>query len=176
MFDSTSVPLSIIAGLAILTNASATMQNGATMRYGSAVELWRRFHVSGEAGASVDAFYAAPGRAKVLLRRRIELLLTGLSLLYGTVGLLGLSTFLALGSVLAADLAHGVVPGLAVATMAIGGVALALLLGATTVFALEAACGHALLRLHIVKEFDGPARGSVRSLTDRAARPEPCVP
>lgn len=48
--DNPFVALTFIAGPAVLTNACATLQNGATLRYGLAISQWREFRASIAAG------------------------------------------------------------------------------------------------------------------------------
>jgi len=50
VLDDPFLPLSFIAGPAILTNACAIMQNGATTRYNLAITQWRDFRASLAAG------------------------------------------------------------------------------------------------------------------------------
>lgn len=87
------LPLSFIAGPAILMNACAVMQNGASLRYNLAITLWRemRAEASGGAGTLLRS-YSDPAMAMSLAARRIRLLLRALNLLYTTIGLFGIST------------------------------------------------------------------------------------
>lgn len=148
--------LSFIAGPAILTNASAVLQNGATTRYNLAISQWREFRASLAARDDrMSLQYVAPEAAIALARRRIELLLRGLGFLNGAVALFAATAVLGLaGAVLAQGQA---VPAAAVSlTIGIfGGAGLLALLVATATFFLESSCGRALLRLH--REFGGEA-------------------
>ncbi|MDY0974618.1 DUF2721 domain-containing protein [Massilia sp. CFBP9012] len=147
--DNPFLPLSFIAGPAILTNACAIMQNGAAIRYSLAITHLREFRASLAAGDDRFAqLYADTALAAQLVERRIALLLGGLNLLYATVGLFGLTTFAALlGAFIAAS--H---PGWGAAAARVmegaGGVGLCLLVAAIAAFMRESALGTALMRLH----------------------------
>lgn len=80
--------LSFIAGPAILTNASAVLQNGATTRYNLAISQWREFRASLAARDDrMSLQYVALEVAIAPARRRIQLLLRGLGSLNGAVAL-----------------------------------------------------------------------------------------
>jgi uncharacterized paraquat-inducible protein A len=87
------VPLSFIGGPAILMNACAVMQNGASVRYSLAINLWREMRAEAGGGSgTLLTSYTNPSRAMVLAVRRIRLLLVALNLLYVTVALFGVAT------------------------------------------------------------------------------------
>lgn len=148
--------LSFIAGPAILTNACAVLQNGATTRYTLAIAQWRDFRASMAAGdGQVALRYASAEAAVRLARRRVQLLLRSLGLLNGAVALFAATTVLGLtGAFLARS---GLIPAPAVnlAILIVGSAGLTILLSATATFFLESSCGGALLRLH--REFGGDA-------------------
>lgn len=148
MIDNPFVPLTFIAGPAILTNACATLQNSATIRYGLAIPQWREFRASLAAdGGLLTSLYADPVLALRLAERRIRLVLAGLDFLFAAVALFGATTLLGLaGAVLAAGRSSLVPVLLVVAT---GGVGLALLLCAMVCFVAESRCARALLRLQL---------------------------
>lgn len=143
------VPLSLIGGPAILMNACAVMQNGASVRYSLAINLWRemRAETSSGTGTLLDS-YSNPTLAMSLASRRIRLLLIALNLLYATVGLFGIATVSGLvGSyVYAAD-----TPGNAVGEVALvtGATCLATLglLAAMVVFVIESRATQRLIYL-----------------------------
>jgi hypothetical protein len=156
MLEDPFAALSFIAGPAILTNASAVLQNGATTRYNLAITQWREFSASRAAGDDrLARQYASPETAIALARRRIGLQLRGLGLLNGAVALFGATTVLGLaGAVLMqARMIPADVVSLTMVTMGLAG--LIALLAATATFFLESACGGALLRLH--RAFGGVA-------------------
>jgi hypothetical protein len=146
MIENPFVPLTFIAGPAILTNACAILQNSATMRYGLAIPQWREFRASVAAGDGVlYATYTEPETALRLAERRIRLLLRGLDLLYAAVGCFGVTSLLGLAGAVLASQARPLVP-VGFVVMA-GAVSLLLLLGAMALFTLESGCVRALLRL-----------------------------
>ncbi|WP_207478386.1 DUF2721 domain-containing protein [Arenibaculum pallidiluteum] len=149
MLEDPFTPLSFIAGPAILTNACAILQNGATTRYSLAITQWREFRASlGDGDGRLALQYAAPEAAVAIAERRVRLQLRGLGFLNAAVALFAATTVLGLGGALLVQL--GEIPaapvGLAMAIAA--GLAFLFLLAASTSFFREGACGRALLRLH----------------------------
>lgn len=149
MLDDPFSPLTFIAGPAILTNACAIMQNGATTRYNLAITQWRDFTASLAAcDGRLASQYVAPLAAMALAERRVRLQLRGLGFLNAAVALFGATTILGLGG---AFLVRGHLipaPPVTFAMTLAGGGALVLLLAATAIFFLEGDCGRALLDLH----------------------------
>ncbi|PWC93291.1 hypothetical protein [Azospirillum sp. TSO5] len=96
MFEDPFASLSFIAGPAILTNACAILQNGATTRFNLAIAQWRDFRASVGAGDDRIALqYADPEAAVVLAGRQVRLQLRGMALLNSAVALLSATaTFL----------------------------------------------------------------------------------
>lgn len=85
MFEDPFASLSFIAGPAILTNACAILQNGATTRYNLAIAQWLDFRASVGAGDDrIGLQYADPEAAVVLAGRRVRLQLRGMALLSAT--------------------------------------------------------------------------------------------
>ena len=154
------VPLSFIGGPAILMNACAVMQNGASIRYTLAINLWREMRAEASSGTgTLLNSYSNPALAMSLASRRIRLLLIALNLLYATVGLFGIATVAGLvGSyVYAAD-----TPGNAVGAVAlvIGAASLATLglLAAMVVFVIESGATQRLI--HLQAHSADPIRGA----------------
>jgi len=149
MFDDPFSPLSFVAGSAILTNACAIMQNGATVRYNLAVTQWRDFRASVAAGDDRLAQQYHDTRAAVrYAEKRVRLQLRGLGLLNAAVALFAATTVVGLSG---AFLVHArILPPAPVDMVMLGasGAALILLLTATVTFFREGACGRALLLLH----------------------------
>src|SRR5688500_1779374 len=86
LVDNPFVALTFIAGPAVLTNACATLQNSATLRYGSAITQWREFRASMASGDDMlSRQYADVEAALDIAQRRIRLLLRGLDCLYAAV-------------------------------------------------------------------------------------------
>lgn len=159
--DNPFVALTIIAGPAILTNACATLQNGATMRYGLAISQWREFRASIAAGDDrLVRQYADAARAVRVAQRRIRLLLRGLDCLYAAVALFGFGALVAFtGAILAAAGREVISVWLLIG---IGAAGLALLVSAMILFSAESRCARALLRLQLSLDDadsrpDGPA-------------------
>jgi hypothetical protein len=172
MLEDAFSSLSFIAGPAILTNASAILQNGATTRYNLAITQWREFNASQAAGDdTVSLQYVSPEEAIVIARRRIRLQLRGLCLLNGAVAVFAATTVLGLaGAFLVQSRA---VPAVAMSLgMSIFGCAgLFALLVATATFFFESACSAALLRLH--REFGGQAARTQGRPTTASWTPQP---
>lgn len=157
MLDDPFASLSLIAGPAIMMNATAILQNGATTRYNLAIVQWRELRASLEAHDLLATHrYVAPRTAVVLVQRRIHLQLRGLGFLNAAVALFAATTVLALASILLLRLGPQPPPllGALILSAALTGF-LALLAAAATLF-LEAACSGALLRLNRDLA-DGPA-------------------
>lgn len=149
MIENPFIPLTFIAGPAILTNACAILQNSATMRYTMAVTQWREFRAALAAGDnSLGDLYADAAVALGLAEQRIRLLLHGLNLVYIAVGLFGAAALAGLaGSVLAGSQFSLRLPvELVVAVAAMGVLAL---LGAVGVFIGESRCARAMLELQL---------------------------
>ena len=160
MADNPFLPLSFIAGPAILTNATAVMLNGASIRYNLAIGLWRdlQTEIHGRS-ATVAAAYSDPQQALDLANRRAVLIVTALNLLYAAVGGFGFSTLTGLtGAMLSTQ--QSVVGFATKATVAAGGFGLVCLLAAAIVFLLEARCSLKLLHLGMPVRRDLEARAS----------------
>ncbi len=150
MVDNPFLPLSFIAGPAILTNASTVLLNGASIRYNLAVGLWRDLQAELLGGdvASVTP-YLDRNVALRLAHRRVSLIVTALNLLYFAVAGFALSTLTGLtgalqfgggGSALVVYFAK-------TATVIAAAFGLICLLGAATVFTFESRCSLGLLKL-----------------------------
>jgi hypothetical protein len=141
--------LTFITGPAILTNACAILQNGATLRYNLAVTQWRELHASLAAGDSrLTLLFTDPRRALSLAERRIRLQLRALELLNVSVALFGATTIGGLiGDFLVKTLSAPAWP-LGLFMIGSGGGALVVTFAAIGAFFLESACGRAMVRLH----------------------------
>lgn len=141
--------LTLITGPAILTNACAILQNGATLRYNLAITQWREFHASLAADdGRLSQLFVDPARALSLSERRIRLQLRALELLNAGVGLFGATTICGLvGDFLVQTFA---MPSWLVGVFVIGTGSMALAVMFTSIGALflESACGRAMVRLH----------------------------
>ncbi|UVF21469.1 DUF2721 domain-containing protein [Microvirga terrae] len=141
--------LSFITGPAILTNACAILQNGATTRYNLAVTQWREFRALIASGDDrLSLLYIDPERALSLAEQRIHLQLRALGLLSAGVALFAVTT---VGGLLGAFLVQALsVPSGAVSLVMIvaGGAALAVMLAAVGALLREGACSRAMVRLH----------------------------
>lgn len=146
--DNPFVALTFIAGPAVLTNACATLQNSATLRYGSAITQWREFRASIASGEDLlSRQYADVDLALQIAQRRIRLLLRGLNCLYAAVG------FFALGALVGLIGAILTVGGRQILSVwfviGIGAAGLTLLLAAMVMFMSESRCARELLRLQL---------------------------
>lgn len=146
--DNPFVALTFIAGPAVLTNACATLQNSATLRYGNAIIQWREFRASIAAGDNMlSRQYADVDAALDIAQRRIRLLLRGLDCLYAAVGFFALGALLGLiGAILAAGGRYILSVWL---VMGLGAAGIALLLFAMAMFTSESRCARAMLRLQL---------------------------
>jgi hypothetical protein len=147
-YDSFSA-LAFITGPAILTNACAILQNGATMRYNLAVTQWREFRTSLAAeDGRLSLLFVDPERALMLAERRIHVQLGALNLLNAGIALFGATSVSGLiGDFLVQTLS---VPSGLVGLFVIGtaSLALAVLFAAIGALFVESACGRAMIRLH----------------------------
>jgi len=145
--DNPFLPLSFIAGPAILTNASGLMLNGASIRYNLAIGLWRDLQsdIHGYENAA-GTHYTDRHRALELANKRVVLIVRALNLLYCAVGGFGLSTLFGLtGALMIASASEWAIEAAKAATVLTGGFALLSLLGAAAVFTLESRCTLRLL-------------------------------
>lgn len=163
--------LTFVTGPAILANACATLQNGASTRYHLAITQWREFRAAIAAGDEdrLGLLFIDPRRALTIAERRIHLQLRGLALLNAGVGLFGATTVCGLlgAALIEAQLMSSDAVGLAI--IAAGGLALAVMLAALGALFLESACGRTLVRLH--------PRPAATELQPTASSPRPkCTP
>jgi len=148
MLEDPSASLSFIAGPAILTNASAILQNGATTRYNLAISHWRETRAGLEMDRqSLAVRYVKPAEALHLIRRRVWLQLNCLGLLNAAVALFAGTTVLGLAAALLARLPNVPADLLMTGMSVAAGIGLATLLAATFALFIESACSAALLRL-----------------------------
>lgn len=144
------LPLSLIAGPAIVTNACAIMQNSASIRYSLAITQWREFRASIAAGDNkFSTLYFDPLKALNIAELRIRQLLFGLNLLYASVVMFGLTTFLALGGALIAETHTEWGIHVMQAVFIVGSIGLSSLIGAMVAFLLESSSARAMIRLHL---------------------------
>lgn len=141
--------LTFITGPAILTNACAILQNGATTRYNLAVTQWREFQAFLAADEDrLSLLYVDPDRALSLAERRIHLQLRALGLLNAGVALFGVTSICGLTGVFLVQ-ALAVPSGAVSLFMAVaGGAALTVMLAAIGALFIEGACGRDMVRLH----------------------------
>lgn len=155
--DPSSV-ITFIAGPAILTNACAILQNGATTRYNLAITQWREF-IASVAAAGHDGLslvYVDPQRALALAERRVRLQLRVLDLLNVATALFATTAVVGLGAPFLVQAEILVAEPLGALMMTAGGTALLFLLAAVTAIFLESACGRGMLRLQArVRRQDG---------------------
>jgi hypothetical protein len=162
MADNPFLPLSFIAGPALLTNATAVLLNGASIRYNLAIGLWRdlQAELHGHKAPTASA-YPDQHLALALAGRRTRLIVRGLNLLYGAVGGFGLSTLTGLGgALLSTDQASAGTSLAIILTVATGAFGLVCLLGAAVAFIFESRCTTELLRLGM------PPRSAAETASD----------
>jgi hypothetical protein len=156
MPDNPFLPLSFIAGPAILTNATAVLLNGASIRYNLAIGLWRdlQAELHGHKAPTASA-YDDQQQALALANRRAVLIVTGLNLLYAAISGFGLSTLTGLGGAMLSDKASpALVTADKIITVAAGAFGLVCLLAAAFTFMLESRCTRGLLRLGMPPRHD----------------------
>jgi hypothetical protein len=159
MADNPFLPLSFIAGPAILTNAAAVLLNGASIRYNLAIGLWRdlQAELHGHT-APTTAAYSDRAEALGLANRRAVLIVSALNLLYAALGGFGVSTLAGLGGALLSE-SSAVADPAKVATIGAGAFGLACLLGAAVTFILESRCTMRLLKLGMPSPSKSDAAG-----------------
>jgi Protein of unknown function (DUF2721). len=141
--------LTFITGPAILTNACAILQNGATTRYNLAVTQWREFQTSFAADEDrLSLLYVDPDRVLWLAERRIHLQLKALALLNVGVALFGVTSICGLIGVFLVQALSVPSGAVSVFMAAAGGAALTVLLAAIGALFIEGACGRDMVRLH----------------------------
>ena len=153
MVDVPLVPLSFIAGPAVLANACAIMQNGASIRYNLAVQQLRELRTRAQE-TTLPSLYEDPRLSAQLSETRELVLLRQLELLLTSAWLFGLTSVLAaVSSTLAERQSELAAPSIFV-TIGFGGVGLALLLRASLGFRSECMCSRQLVRLHSRTELE----------------------
>ena len=148
MADIPLVPLSFIAGPAILANACAIMQNGASIRYNLAVQHLREFRTSIVQDTKLAILYDDPRKAAGLSEARVLVLLRELELLLAAAWLFALASLMAVGSSILGERQSELAALSTWVTIAVGGVGLALLLGASVGCRSECVCARQLIHLH----------------------------
>jgi hypothetical protein len=157
MADNPFLPLSFIAGPAILTNASAVLLNGASIRYNLAIGLWRDLQsdLHGHDNA-IASPYADRREALALANHRVKLIVRALNFLYFAVGGFGFSTLTGLAGALMSLAMHDpFVDAAKTLTVLAGGFGLLSLLAAAAVFVLESRCTMSLLHLGLPQRIHG---------------------
>lgn len=158
MLETSLSPLTFAAGTAILTNACAIMQNGATTRYSLAITHWRELRAAQAAGeAGLAREYVDADAALGLAERRVRLQLRGLGLINAAVALFAATTVACLAGAGLEQVSDLMAASLRVAVTLAAITALLLLLASTMAFFREGACGRALLALHW--QLRAPRRG-----------------
>jgi hypothetical protein len=153
MTENPLLPLTFIAGPAILMNACSVMQNGTNLRYNLAVVQLREFRTlmaKGEKGMA--ALYSNPTVVLQVAKRRVSLLMLGMNLLYGAVGMFGLTTFIRLAGAFLAAYAGPSISKLTAAMVITTLLGMLLLLSAVVTFIAESACARQMLRLRADSE------------------------
>jgi|GEM_PF-1301710 len=141
--------LTFITGPAILTNACAILQNGATTRYNLAVTQWREFQASFAADEDrLSLLYIDPDRALWLAERRIHLQLKALGLLNAGVALFGATSICGLIGVVLVQTLYVPFGAVSLLMAAAGSAALTVMLAAIGALFIEGACGRDMVRLH----------------------------
>jgi len=147
MVDVPLVPLSFIAGPAVLANACAIMQNGASIRYNLAVQQLREFRTRAQE-PTLASLYEDPRQAAQLSESRVLVLLRQLEMLLTAAWLFGLTSVMAVVSSILAERQSEFAAASTFVTIGVGGVGLALLLRASLGFRSECMCTRQLVRLH----------------------------
>jgi hypothetical protein len=146
MVDVPLVPLSFIAGPAVLANACAIMQNGASIRYNLAVQQLRELRTRAQE-TTLPSLYEDPRQAAQLSETRVLVLLRQLELLLTAAWLFGLTSVMAVVSSMLAERQSELAAPSTFVTIGVGGVGLALWLRASLGFRSECICARQLVRL-----------------------------
>lgn len=148
--DFPAIPLSFVAGPAVLANVCAILQNGVNIRHAHAVDQWRNFQslLIGQ-DSKLGGLYTDPAAAAVLSGTRVRLQLRAIELLTLGTCCFGVTSLLSLGwSMLAsADRGLGVIMA-CVATLLCAAAGLILLMTVAGTVIQESRCARALMRLH----------------------------
>ena len=151
MIDNPAIPLSFIAGPAILANSCAIIQNGASMRYNLAVTQWREFQTSLSAKDDhLNRLYSSPQEALKLAQRRISLQLREIELMLCASCTFALTSLLALTAAILAQIGNESAAVAVFLMLIAGGAGFLLLFMTTVVIFKEGACSRRLIRLHPV--------------------------
>lgn len=149
MADNPFLPLSFIAGPAILTNACTVMLNGASIRYNLAIGLWRDLQSDLHGHETpIGSHYTDSALALSLAQRRVQLIVRGLILLYGAVAGFALATLTGLvGAFTAGGDSARIVALAKIATLGAGVIGLLFVLAAAMTFVRESRVTTRLLKL-----------------------------
>lgn len=147
--DNPAIPLSFVAGPAILANVCAMLQNGVNIRHNHSVDQWRRFQawLANDDG-QFGRLYADPAMAVELSGRRVRLQLRTLQLLLLGTCVFGLTCFLALGWALAANAHLTLAEPASTVVLGCGAIGLGLLGAVAFTVASESRCAQRLMLLH----------------------------
>ncbi|MCF0051687.1 DUF2721 domain-containing protein [Dyadobacter sp. LJ53] len=150
MTDNPLLPLTFIAGPAILMNACSVMQNGTNLRYNLAVTQLREFRTliaTREKG--ISDLYSDPVGALKAAKKRIKLLLLGMNLLYAAVGMFGVTAFIGLSGAFLAEYAGPSISKLTITMVVTALLGILFLLSAVITFIAESVCAREMLRLRV---------------------------
>lgn len=161
MAENPFLPLSFIAGPAILTNATTVLLNGASIRYNLAVGLWRDLQSETHGRESATGFaFPDSELALRLAHQRTVLIVRALNFLYAAVAGFGLSTLTGLtGALLSSGETARHVEITKYLTVGAGGLGLICILLAAFTFILESRCTVRLLKLGIHMPRHAPDTG-----------------
>jgi hypothetical protein len=147
--NNTAIPLSFVAGPAILANVCAILQNGVNIRHGHSIDQWRRFQTwTANSDGEFERLYVDRIEAVNLSRRRVGLQMRALELLLFGTCVFCLTCLLALAWALASTLQPAYGRALAVLVLTSGGFGLASLVAVFVSVAQENRCAHRLMQLH----------------------------
>ncbi|MBS7458130.1 hypothetical protein [Coralloluteibacterium stylophorae] len=160
LLQNASLPLSFIAGPAILANACAILQNGVALRHSLAVAQWRELSAwRSTTDPRLPALYADPVQVLVIARRRLRLQLRQTEMLLVAACLFGLTSLIAVvGSSGALSGDGPVIAAFVVALLTTGGLGLALMVAVSACFVVESLCARRMIRLHAM--LDAPLDGA----------------
>jgi hypothetical protein len=150
MTDNPLLPLTFIAGPAILMNACSVMQNGTNLRYNLAVTQLREFRtLLAGGGTGLSDLYSDPASALKAAKKRIKLLLLGMNLLYAAVGTFGVTAFIGLSGAFLAVYAGPAISKLTAIIVFTALLGILFLLSAVITFIAESACAWTMIRLRV---------------------------
>jgi hypothetical protein len=149
--DNSAIPLSFVAGPAVLANVCTILQNGVNIRHAHSVDQWRSLQsLHAGQGGKAAGLYADVDAAIALSSRRVRLQLRATELLTLGTCTFGVTSLMSLGSSMLADAdADRSVVFFSMATVSSACLGLLLLMTVAITVIQESASARGMMRLHV---------------------------